>query len=106
MKEFVISENCEDKKYRITSFAVTESEFNAHEEAINKFNNVTPFYLAFHYLVRNDYDENVMAKRLLDSMEIIGYESLENVAFPELCSIKTMEDQNALLKEKSAKTLV
>lgn len=94
MKEIVISKNEEDKKYCIRSFFITENEFNAHAELIDKFNE-TPHYRAFHCLSYNDYDEIMRAKCWHDSMEIIGYEYSENVLLPDFINnINTNKWQN------------
>lgn len=82
MREIVISRNIEDKKYRIISFSSTDGEFKVHEDVIKEFNDLTPFYEAINYSVRDDYDEKITIKHLFNSMEIMGYECSENVLLP------------------------
>lgn len=91
MEDIIIVKNLEDKKYRISSFRVNESEFKVHEDAILEFNEKTPFYMAFHYLARNDYDKEVMVRCLLDGMDIIGYKSSESISYPMFYTDKTVE---------------
>lgn len=83
LPKMIISQNTEDKLYRINSFYTIKEYEKLLEKAVEEFNRI-PFCRAIMYDLSINNCDREMARLLHDSMDLIGFKCSDSCAVPDI----------------------